>query len=88
MTNTPDMQIEELRVLGKRRREILNSLLETFRLFRKKRIFDAREYKILKLRFGERKTLNAIAQVFGVTTERIRQLEAKILEKIRDEYDK
>ncbi|MCK4592454.1 sigma-70 family RNA polymerase sigma factor, partial [Candidatus Parcubacteria bacterium] len=46
-----------------------------------------REQKILKLRFGLEDgvahTLEEIGQEFGVTRERIRQIEAKALEKIR-----
>lgn len=46
-----------------------------------------REQKILKMRFGlddgVTHTLEEVGQVFGVTRERIRQIEAKALEKIR-----
>jgi len=45
------------------------------------------EQKILTLRFGlndnEPQTLDTIGQQFGVTRERIRQIEAKTLEKLR-----
>ncbi|MFA7060758.1 MAG: sigma factor-like helix-turn-helix DNA-binding protein, partial [Pedobacter sp.] len=45
------------------------------------------EQKILTLRFGlddkEPQTLDTIGQSFGVTRERIRQIEAKSLEKLR-----
>jgi RNA polymerase primary sigma factor len=45
------------------------------------------EQKILALRFGlddnEPQTLDIIGQQFGVTRERIRQIEAKSLEKLR-----
>jgi RNA polymerase primary sigma factor len=45
------------------------------------------EQKILTLRFGlndhEPQTLETIGQQFGVTRERIRQIEAKVLEKLR-----
>ncbi len=55
-------------------KEILNDLTE-------------RERKILELRFGLEDgvthTLEEVGQVFGVTRERIRQIEAKALDKIR-----
>jgi RNA polymerase primary sigma factor len=45
------------------------------------------EQKILSLRFGlddkEPQTLDTIGQSFGVTRERIRQIESKCLEKLR-----
>ncbi|MHB8058328.1 MAG: sigma-70 family RNA polymerase sigma factor [Desulfuromonadaceae bacterium] len=48
------------------------------------------EQKILTLRFGlddhEPQTLDTIGQQFGVTRERIRQIEAKSLEKLRSFY--
>jgi len=50
-----------------------------------------REQKILSMRFGLddgiTHTLEEVGQVFGVTRERIRQIEAKSLERIR-EHDK
>jgi len=50
-----------------------------------------REQKILSMRFGlnngVRHTLEEVGQEFGVTRERIRQIEAKSLERIR-EHDK
>jgi RNA polymerase primary sigma factor len=48
-----------------------------------------REQKILKIRFGLddgiTHTLEEVGQEFGVTRERIRQIEAKALEKIREQ---
>jgi RNA polymerase primary sigma factor len=47
----------------------------------------AREQRILRMRFGiggsSEHTLEEIGKVFGVTRERIRQIEAKALEKLR-----
>ncbi len=49
-----------------------------------------REQKILKMRFGLEDgvshTLEEVGKVFGVTRERIRQIEAKALEKIREHH--
>jgi RNA polymerase primary sigma factor len=46
-----------------------------------------REQRILRMRFGigdaRDHTLEEVGQVFGVTRERIRQIEAKALEKLR-----
>ena len=46
-----------------------------------------REKKVLQLRFGledgRSRTLEEVGQVFGVTRERIRQIEAKALRKLR-----
>ncbi len=47
-----------------------------------------RERKVLELRFGlkdgEPKTLEEVGRIFGVTRERIRQIELKILEKLKN----
>lgn len=47
----------------------------------------SREEKVLRLRFGledgRQRTLEEVGQVFGVTRERIRQIEAKALRKLR-----
>ena len=47
-----------------------------------------REQQILKMRFGLddgiSHTLEEVGKAFGVTRERIRQIEAKALEKIRE----
>ncbi len=49
-----------------------------------------REQKILKMRFGLEDgvshTLEEVGKVFGVTRERIRQIESKALEKIREHH--
>ena len=59
-------------------KEELASVLETL---------TEREEKVLKLRFGledgQARTLEEVGQIFGVTRERIRQIEAKALRKMR-----
>lgn len=52
---------------------------------------DPREQKILKMRFGLEDgvthTLEEVGEEFGVTRERIRQIEAKALERIKEHVD-
>ena len=52
---------------------------------------DPREQKILRMRFGLEDgvthTLEEVGEEFGVTRERIRQIESKALEKIREHID-
>jgi RNA polymerase primary sigma factor len=47
-----------------------------------------REAKIIEMRFGLKDgvghTLEEVGQEFGVTRERIRQIEAKVLQKLKD----
>lgn len=43
-----------------------------------------RERDILKQRFIERKTLEEVGRYYGVTRERIREIEAKSLKRIRE----
>ena len=70
---SPDQQAS-LRLLGDQIREIISDL-------------SPKEQKILGMRFGLRDgvthTLEEVGNEFGVTRERIRQIEAKALEKIR-----
>lgn len=64
----------DYRMLQQRIREVLGTLTE-------------REQQVLRMRFGlddgEAHTLEEVGKVFGVTRERIRQIEAKALRKLR-----
>ena len=59
-------------------KQALNDVLETI---------TPREEKVIRLRFGlddgKERTLEQVGNVFGVTRERIRQIEAKALRKLR-----
>ncbi len=52
-------------------------------------ILNPREQKIIRMRFGlddgTPRTLEEVGQEFGVTRERIRQIEAKALQKLRED---
>jgi len=69
-------------VTGKMRRTEVAEILETL---------SHRERKVLELRFGlrgeEPRTLEEVGQRFGVTRERIRQIEAKTLSKLKSYRD-
>ena len=70
-------QVTSRELLKDRLREILNDLMP-------------REQKILAMRFGLEDgithTLEEVGKVFGVTRERIRQIEAKALDKMREHH--
>lgn len=72
-------QITEDVVLDKVQREALDKLM--------KKILNPKEYAIIALRFGfidgTRCTLQEVAQIYEVTRERIRQIEAKALLKLK-----
>ena len=81
-SHAPDVQIGELL-----KSERIQKLLDTL---------DERERRILTLRFGlgaeEQHTLEEVAQEFGITRERVRQIEAAALKKVKamlmEEQDK
>lgn len=51
------------------------------------KFLDPVKREIIRLRYREEKTLEEVAVVIGVTRERVRQIEQKALEKIRDRVD-
>ena len=65
-------------------RELLDKIAEVRKFLAE---LTPREQKVLTMRFGLKDgithTLEEVGKEFGVTRERIRQIEAKILEKIR-----
>ena len=69
--------VEEI-VVEEEMKQALNDVLETI---------TPREEKVIRLRFGlddgKERTLEQVGNVFGVTRERIRQIEAKALRKLR-----
>lgn len=71
------LSVEEL-AEGNILRELLKACLDTLQ---------EREQKVIRLRFGlddgRARTLEEIGKEFGVTRERIRQIEAKALRKLR-----
>ena len=73
-----DVQSVEDTVIVRELRSYLDEALETL---------SDRERQVLRMRFGlddgECRTLEDIGQQFGVTRERIRQIEAKALKKMR-----
>ena len=74
--------VPDAAVTGKMRRAEVAEILETL---------SHRERKVLELRFGlrgeEPRTLEEVGQRFGVTRERIRQIEAKTLSKLKSYRD-
>lgn len=71
--------------------ESIDSLRRTEKIKTWLGMLDENECKILKLRFGlendEPQTLEAIGKSFGVTRERVRQIEVKALDKLRKIVD-
>ena len=77
-----DVDVEQL-IINKDTYRILDELLK---------ILSTRELKVLKLRYGledgRERTLEEIGKDFGVTRERIRQLETRAFAKLRKPYNK
>lgn len=67
-------------------RHTRDEIIEKYRKMRDTAKLTQREMQIFELRYGladgSSRTLEKVAQVFGVTRERIRQIEAKIIWKI------
>jgi len=82
--NKIDFIFAQLKELAKIREQRTYTLMDIFLHYRHKRVLTARDYKILKMRFSERKTLEEVAKYFGVSRERIRMIETKALDKIRE----
>jgi RNA polymerase primary sigma factor len=72
-TTTPGEHVDQ-HLLRERIGEVLRSLAQ-------------REREVIELRYGlkdgQPKTLDEVARLFGITRERIRQIEAKALRKLR-----
>ena len=87
---TLDIQVT-LRVLNRlflvKRSVTLVSLIELYLMENVLDTLSPRERDVLRLRYGlddgRMKTLEEIGQIFNVTRERIRQIEAKALRKLR-----
>ena len=62
------------------RREFLERMFEKYLTERERKIL----YLYYGLDEGEERTLEEIGRIFGVTRERIRQIESKTLNKLRD----
>ena len=77
---TQDMLLEDLEYENIRNSQIANILKE----------FDEREQIIIRERImaDEPKTFQVLSEVFGVSRERVRQLERNILDKLRNLMDK
>lgn len=67
--------------------EVIDSARRTKRLHEWLKMLEDNESRVLRLRFGldddEPRTLEEIGKTFGVTRERVRQIEAKALDKLR-----
>lgn len=72
-------------------KELQEKFQKIFQLIENDVFFTKREIDVLKKRFGfegNPKTLQEIADIYGVTKERIRQSEVKILHKLRQVFSK
>lgn len=81
-----------LQVIGEESNQLIEDIVCNKLFFDKilqcmQEMLNEREYKIIELRFGltdnNSHTLEEVGEVFGVTRERIRQIETKVIKKIR-----
>jgi len=71
--------------LSKHRREAIeNRRLMWENLKKIRKVFTIKEYAILKMRTIECRTLEQVGRDFGVTRERVRQIEFKIESKLKN----
>ena len=50
-------------------------------------VLSERERRVLEMRYFQHKTLREIGEVFGVTRERVRQIEASAFRQIRQKHE-
>ena len=63
---------------------ILRNLREVLRQeLNKTRILNLKERRMLRMRFVDKMSLEEVGKIFNVTRERVRQIEAKSIEKLR-----
>ena len=73
-------QIKEVRKSKKSTEQEMGGILF---FFSRKGVLAPRDFKILKERIIDSKTLQELAKILGISKERVHQLEAKALEKIK-----
>jgi len=82
MNKKIDNLFQEMVDARKKRELALSELCRIFLNARRRKVITAKEYRILKLRFAGRKTLEEVGQEFGVTRDRIRQIQFRAIQKI------
>lgn len=75
--------IEKRRELRKQLYECDNAMWETLKEVRPAFAKGSKEYALLKNRFIEHLSLEDTAKLYGVTRERIRQIEEKVLDHLK-----
>jgi DNA-directed RNA polymerase sigma subunit (sigma70/sigma32) len=59
---------------------LLEQIKEEIKQMRKTKKYPSRYYKLLMLRFYKRMTFEQVGVIMGVTRERLRQMECRVLE--------